>query len=122
MTASHKKSLAEGRTMSATVACCLAAINTPKKRGRKVSKATLTERLDQVQASIKTATGVDRCWRHRRSVIFKPSSLRRPLVAVWGRDCEGCGVVAVEAKPRAHAPRFVEDHAANVDPSRSSSK
>lgn len=56
----HKKALAEGRTMSAAVDKYLAAINTPKKRGRKVTKATLTQRLADAQAQLKTATGVDK--------------------------------------------------------------
>ena len=60
MTASHKKALAEGRTMSSTVNQYLAAINTPKKRGRKVTKATLTRRLADAHAQLKTATGVDK--------------------------------------------------------------
>jgi len=56
----HKKALAQGRTMSATVDRYLAAINTPKTRGRKVTKATLTQRLTGAQAQAKTATGVDK--------------------------------------------------------------
>jgi hypothetical protein len=60
MTASHKKALAEGRSMSATVDRYLAAINTPKTRGRKVTKATLTQRLTSAQAQAKTANGVDK--------------------------------------------------------------
>jgi hypothetical protein len=60
MTASHKRALAEGRSMSATVDAYLAAINTPKKRGRKISKAVMQQRLVQVQARAKSATGVDK--------------------------------------------------------------
>src|ERR1700694_2988927 len=60
MSAAHKRALAEGRTMSATVDRYLAAINTPKTRGRKVTKATLTQRLTDTQAQAKTATGVDK--------------------------------------------------------------
>jgi len=56
---SHKKALAEGRTLSATVNRYLAAVNTPKKRGRKVSTATLNSRLVDARARLKTATGVD---------------------------------------------------------------
>ncbi len=37
----HKQALAAGRTMSATVDRYLAAVNTPKRRGRKVSKEAL---------------------------------------------------------------------------------
>jgi len=59
MSAAHKKALAGGRTMSATVDRYLAAINTPKTRGRKVTKATLTQRLTNTQTQAKTATGVD---------------------------------------------------------------
>ena len=46
--------------MSATVDSYLAAINTPKKRGRKVSTDTLTQRLADAQATLKTATGVEK--------------------------------------------------------------
>ena len=60
MSPAHKKALAEGRTMSATVDRYLAAVNTPKTRGRKVTKAALTERLTDAQAQVKTATGVDK--------------------------------------------------------------
>ena len=60
MSPAHKKALAQGRTMSATVDRYLAAINTPKTRGRKVTKATLTERLATAQAQAKTTTGVDK--------------------------------------------------------------
>jgi hypothetical protein len=54
----HKKALAQGRTMSATVDRYLAAIDTPKTRGRKVTKATLTQRLTAAQARLKTASGI----------------------------------------------------------------
>jgi hypothetical protein len=60
MSAAHKKALAEGRSMSATVDAYLAAINVPKKRGRKVSKAVLEQRLVQARERAKTATGVDK--------------------------------------------------------------
>ena len=46
--------------MSATIDRYLAAVNTPKRRGRKVSQATLVERLGAAQARVKTAAGVDR--------------------------------------------------------------
>ena len=60
LSASHKRALIEGRTMSATIDRYLAAVNTPKRRGRKVSQATLVERLGAAQARVKTASGVDR--------------------------------------------------------------
>ena len=44
--------------MSATVDRYLAAVNTPLRRGRKVSKATLESRLASVQSEAKSATGV----------------------------------------------------------------
>ena len=44
--------------MSATVDRYLAAINTPKTRGRKVTKATLTQRLTDAQGQAKTETGI----------------------------------------------------------------
>ncbi len=60
LSAAHKKALAEGRTMSATVDRYLAAINKPQKRGRKVSRATLEQRAAAARARAKSATGVDR--------------------------------------------------------------
>src|SRR5438045_7471962 len=56
----HKRALAEGRTMSATVDRYLAAVNTPKRRGRKVTKATLEQRLTHAQSRVKAATGVEK--------------------------------------------------------------
>ena len=58
LSAAHKRALAEGRTMSATVDRYLSAVNTPKQRGRKVSKATLTQRLRVGQ---RTRQVGDRC-------------------------------------------------------------
>lgn len=60
LSASHKKALAEGRTMSATVDRYLSAVNTPKRRGRKVSKAALASRLAEARAAAKSAIGIDR--------------------------------------------------------------
>ena len=60
LSASHKQALAEGRTMSATVDRYLSAVNTPKRRGRKVSKAALVERLAEARGRAKSATGVDK--------------------------------------------------------------
>jgi hypothetical protein len=60
MTSAHKRALSEGRAMSATVDRYLAAVNTPKRRGRKVSKATLESRLAQARIDVKTTVGVDR--------------------------------------------------------------
>jgi hypothetical protein len=60
LSASHKQALAEGRTMSATVDRYLSAVNTPKRRGRKVSKSALVERLAEARARAKAATGVDK--------------------------------------------------------------
>ncbi len=60
LSASHKRALAEGRTMSATVDRYLSAVNTPKRRGRKVSKTSLQQRLTDARAKAKAATGVDK--------------------------------------------------------------
>lgn len=60
MTAAHKKALADGRAMSATVDRYLTAIGTPKRRGRKVSAATLETRLRAAQTRARSAAGVDR--------------------------------------------------------------
>jgi hypothetical protein len=46
--------------MSSTVDRYLAAVNTPKQRGRKVSAATLAQRLADAQAAVKTARGVEK--------------------------------------------------------------
>jgi hypothetical protein len=46
--------------MSATVNRYLAAVHTPKRRGRKVSKATLTQRLADARGRVKTTRGVDK--------------------------------------------------------------
>src|SRR5579862_3395933 len=60
LSAAHKRALAEGRTMSAVVDRYLSAVNTPKRRGRKVSKATLVQRLADARGKTKTATGVEK--------------------------------------------------------------
>jgi len=60
LSTAHKQALVEGRTMSATVNRYLEALNTPKRRGRKVSKATMIERLADARVRAKTATGLDR--------------------------------------------------------------
>ena len=60
MSAAHKRALAEGRTMSATVDRYLVAVNTPKRRGRKVTQATLEQRLAEARIRIKSATGVEK--------------------------------------------------------------
>jgi len=60
LSAAHKQALAEGRTMSAVVDRYLSAVNTPKRRGRKVSKAALVQRLTESRAKAKSANGVDK--------------------------------------------------------------
>ena len=60
MTAAHKKALADGRAMSAAVDRYLTSINTPKRRGRKVSTATLETRLRAAQARSRKAAGVEK--------------------------------------------------------------
>ncbi len=60
LSTAHKRALAEGRTMSATVDRYLSAVNTPKRRGRKVSKASLQQRLADARAKAKSASGVDK--------------------------------------------------------------
>ena len=60
LSAAHLSALAEGRTMSATVDHYLAAVNTPKRRGRKVTTASLEQRLTDARARLKTATGVEK--------------------------------------------------------------
>lgn len=60
LSAAHKRALAEGRTMSATVDRYLSAVNTPKRRGRKVSKAALEQRLGVARTKARSATGVEK--------------------------------------------------------------
>jgi len=60
LSAAHKRALAEGRTMSATVDRYLSAVNTPKRRGRKVSKLSLQSRLADARVRAKSETGVDK--------------------------------------------------------------
>jgi len=60
LSASHKRALAEGRTMSATVDRYLSAVNTPKRRGRKVSKTALVSRLAEARTKAKSASGVEK--------------------------------------------------------------
>jgi hypothetical protein len=60
LSAAHKRALAEGRTMSATVDRYLSAVNTPKRRGRKVSKAALEQRLAVARTKARSATGVEK--------------------------------------------------------------
>jgi hypothetical protein len=60
LSAAHKRALAEGRTMSATVDRYLAVMNTPKRRGRKVSKDALEQRLARARQELRTASGLMR--------------------------------------------------------------
>ena len=61
LSSSHKDAVRhEGRRMSATVDRYLRALHTPKRRGRKVSKTRLGERLVSADMRAKSATGVDR--------------------------------------------------------------
>ena len=60
LSSSHKDALIQGRRMSATVDRYLRALHTPKRRGRKVSKTRLGERLVSAQMRAKSGTGVDR--------------------------------------------------------------
>ena len=46
--------------MSATVDRYLVAVNTPKRRGRKVTKATLEQRLVEAHMRLKSAKGVEK--------------------------------------------------------------
>ena len=59
LSASHKKALAEGRSLSSAVDRYMRAISTPKKRGRQVSVATMKKRLDEKRALVRNASGVD---------------------------------------------------------------
>jgi hypothetical protein len=60
MSASHKAALAEGRQTSAVVDRYLSALHIPKQRGRKVSAASLQQRLTAAEDKLKHASGVAR--------------------------------------------------------------
>jgi hypothetical protein len=60
MSTAHKKALSDGRAMSATVDRYLSAIATPGRRGRKVSKATLQQRLGAAEVRLRASAGVAR--------------------------------------------------------------
>jgi len=60
LSASHKRALAEGRTVSAIVDRYLSAVNTPMRRGRKVSKEALVARLAEARVTAKSASGLER--------------------------------------------------------------
>jgi hypothetical protein len=60
MSAAHKRALADGRAMSATVDRYLTALHTPKPRGRKVSPSTLRQRLAVAEDKAKSTSGIAR--------------------------------------------------------------
>src|SRR4051812_22511858 len=60
VTVAHKRAMSQGRTESAIVNRYMTAITQPKQRGRKVSTATLKQRLSGAQARSKSGVGVDR--------------------------------------------------------------
>jgi hypothetical protein len=60
MSNAHKAALAEGRQISAIVDRYLSALHVPKRRGRKVSPATLQARLAAAEQKLKHASGVAR--------------------------------------------------------------
>ena len=60
LSASHKKALADGRAMSATVNNYLIAIATPRKRGRKVTRTTLEHRLADARSRLEVGKGVEK--------------------------------------------------------------
>ena len=79
LSSAHKHALAEGRALSAIVDRYLNALNTPKRRGPKVSTARLEQRLADAQTSLQTATGVARAYaaqevRDMRAKIAEQSS------------------------------------------------
>jgi len=86
LSTAHKKALAEGRTMSATVDRYLTALNTPKRRGPKVTTARLTQRLTAANAHLATAKGVARVYaaqeiRDLKTKIAERASVERVDVA-----------------------------------------
>ena len=75
MSAAHKAALAEGRQTSAIVDRYLSALHVPKQRGRKVSLASLQQRLAATEAKLKHASGVARS--DRRAGPPRPAGARR---------------------------------------------
>ena len=105
LSAAHKRALAEGRTLSATVDRYLAAVTTPKRRGRKVSTATLQQRLESARARFKTVAGVEKVLAaqeirdlqakidHQRSVtVTDIKSLEASFVKIAKRFGENRGI------------------------------
>jgi len=60
LSASHKRAMAEGRRLSTVVDRYLAALNTRKPAGRRVSTATLRARLVDARTGAARASGVER--------------------------------------------------------------
>jgi hypothetical protein len=67
MSPTHKRALAAGRSESLAVNAYLAALNVPKKRGRKVSAAALRTRLNAAEERARTKIGVDRVLAHQEA-------------------------------------------------------
>ncbi len=65
MSAEHRKALAAGRSESAAVNDYLAAINTPKKRGRRIPNSVLQTRLKAAEERARTAIGVEKVVLHQ---------------------------------------------------------
>ena len=84
LSSSHKRALAEGRTMSAVVNRYLAAATAPKRRGRPLSQASLTRKLAAARERFKTATGVNKVLaaQEARDLQSKLARLRSPDVDV----------------------------------------
>lgn len=102
LSASHKRALAEGRTMSATVDRYLSAVNTPKRRGRKVSKSALQQRLVDARAKAKSATGVDK--------VLAAQEVRDLQARIANMDTAGGGdIKGLEAAFVKIAKRFGEN-------------
>ena len=78
------------RAMRATVDQYLRALNTPKRRGRKISKTTLTHRLAAAQARNRAATGLQKVL-----AAQKVRELRGRLAAVSAT--EGADIESLEA-------------------------
>jgi hypothetical protein len=102
MSAAHKRALAEGRTMSAAVDRYLVAVNTPKRRGRKVTQATLEQRLAEARTRLKSATGVEKVLAAQEIRDLEAKTAR--LNASGGAD-----VKALEAEFIRIAKRFGEN-------------
>ena len=88
--------------MSATVDRYLSAVNTPKRRGRKVSKVALEQRLTEARGKAKSANGVEK--------VLAAQDVRDLQARIAGLDAaSGTDIKGLEAAFVKIAKRFGEN-------------